>query len=87
MDRQEAILERTCPGFKSHVTRREMITPLTLERFTGRVGGAIYGSPVKWKDGVTMIPNLFVCGTDQGFLGIVGSLLSGVVVANRHLVR
>jgi len=87
MDRQEAVLEEKCPGFKSHVKRREMITPLTLERYTGRVGGAIYGSPVKWKDGVTMIPNLYVCGTDQGFLGIVGSLLSGVVVSNRHLIR
>ena len=87
MDCQQAILERTFAGFNSHVTRREMFTPLTLERYTGRVGGSIYGSPEKRKDCRTAIPNLFVCGSDQGYLGIVGSLLSGVVVANRYLLR
>ncbi len=87
MDRQQAILERTSAGFNAHVTRREMFTPLTLERYTGRVGGSIYGSPEKRKDCRTAVPNLFVCGSDQGYLGIVGSLLSGVVVANRYLLR
>jgi phytoene dehydrogenase-like protein len=87
MDRQQAILERTSAGFNAHVTRREMFTPLTLERYTGRVGGSIYGSPERRKDCRTAVPNLFVCGSDQGYLGIVGSLLSGVVVANRYLLR
>jgi hypothetical protein len=27
---------------------------------------------------------LFLCGTDQGLAGIVGSMLSGINVANMH---
>lgn len=87
MDHQQAFLEQNFTGFNAHVMRREMFTPLTLERYTGRVGGSIYGSTEKRKDGRTAIPNLYVCGTDQGYLGIVGSLLSGVVIANRYLLR
>ncbi len=87
MDRQQAILEATYPNFNAHVKRREMFSPLTLERYTGRVGGSIYGSPDKRKDGRTFIPNLYLCGSDQGYLGIVGSLLSGVVIANRYMLR
>ncbi len=30
--------------------------------------------------------NLFICGTDQGFVGIVGAIISGIPVANRHLL-
>ncbi|MDR2812296.1 MAG: phytoene dehydrogenase, partial [Puniceicoccales bacterium] len=60
--------------------------PLTIERFTGRVNGAIYGSPEKIYDGVLPIKNLFLCGTDQGFLGIIGSMLSGISIVNRHLL-
>lgn len=87
MDRQQAILETAYPQFNKHVIRREMFSPLTLERYTGRVGGSIYGSPEKRKDGRTSIPNLFLCGSDQGYLGIVGSLLSGVVISNRYMLR
>ena len=87
MDCQQAIMEATYPNFNTHVKRREMFSPLTLERYTGRVGGSIYGSPDKRKDGRTSIPNLYLCGSDQGYLGIVGSLLSGVVIANRYMLR
>ena len=87
MDRQQTVLEETYPTFNAHVKRREMFSPLTLERYTGRVGGSIYGSPDKKKDGRTSIPNLYLCGSDQGYLGIVGSLLSGVVIANRYMLR
>ncbi len=87
MDRQQVFLEQNFVGFDMHVMRREMFTPLTLERYTGRIGGSIYGSTKKRKDGRTVIPNLFVCGTDQGYLGIVGSMMSGVVIANRYLLR
>ena len=87
MDRQQTVLEETYPNFNAHVKRREMFSPLTLERYTGRVGGSIYGSPDKRKDGRTSIPNLYLCGSDQGYLGIVGSLLSGVVIANRYMLR
>lgn len=65
----------------------DMFTPLTVERFTGHKGGAVYGSPVKARDGRTSFENLYLCGTDQGYLGIVGALLSGISIANRYLVR
>jgi len=28
-----------------------------------------------------------LCGTDQGMLGIVGSMLSGIAAANRHVLQ
>ncbi len=50
----------------------DMFTPRTVERFTGRRNGAIYGSPDKALGGRTSLANLHLCGTDQGLLGIVG---------------
>lgn len=65
---------------------RDMFTPLTVEKYTGHLGGAVYGSTEKSKDGQTEFDNLFLCGTDQGFLGIVGAMLSGISIANRYAV-
>ncbi len=65
----------------------DMFTPTTVERYTWRKRGAIYGSAKKYRTGVTPISNLFLCGTDQGFLGIVGSMLSGIAMANAHALR
>lgn len=65
----------------------DMFTPRTVTRFTRRARGAIYGSPQKSKDGSTPVANLFLCGTDQGYLGIVGSMLSGIVVANDRVLK
>jgi len=64
----------------------DMFTPRTVERFTGHLGGAIYGSPEKNPSGRTALPNVFICGTDQGMLGIVGSMLGGITMANRHIL-
>ncbi|WP_417913487.1 phytoene desaturase family protein [Candidatus Electronema sp. TJ] len=66
---------------------QDSFTPLTIERFTGKCAGAVYGSPVKIKSGKTPWPNLFIAGTDQGYLGIVGSMLSGVTIVNQHLLK
>lgn len=74
-------------NWKKHILDRDFFTPLTIERFTGRVNGAIYGSPKKIYDGVLPIKNLFLCGTDQGFLGIIGAMLSGISIVNQHLLR
>ena len=65
----------------------DIFTPLTVERFTGHINGAIYGSPQKFRDGRIGYDNLFLCGTDQGFLGIVGALLSGISMANYHCLK
>jgi phytoene dehydrogenase-like protein len=69
------------------ITFRDTFTPLTIERFTGHLGGAIYGTPQKVRDGRTQLDNLFICGTDQGFLGIVGAILGGISIANMHVLR
>jgi phytoene dehydrogenase-like protein len=83
-DRVTASAVRFVPDFRSRVIDTDMFTPATIYRFTGHENGAIYGAPRKQLDGTTPFKNLYLCGTDQGFLGIVGSLVSGVSMANRH---
>lgn len=61
-------------------------TPLTIERYTGKIGGAIYGAPQKNLSGSLGFDNLFLAGTDQGLVGIVGSMISGVTTVNTHLL-
>lgn len=65
----------------------DMFTPRTIEHFTSHFGGAVYGSPHKLRTGQTPWANLYLAGTDQGFLGIIGALLSGVSMANRHVIQ
>jgi phytoene dehydrogenase-like protein len=84
---QLALAERLVPGLKAHVTKTDLFTPRTIKRFTGHLNGNVYGSPVKSKDGTTPVPGVYVCGTDQGFLGIIGSLLSGVSIANKYFLK
>ncbi len=84
---QLALLERRAPGIAGAVQDWDLFTPRTIRRFTGRLNGAIYGSPSKRYDGTTSLANLFLCGTDQGLVGIVGAMLSGVAAANAHLLR
>jgi phytoene dehydrogenase-like protein len=64
----------------------DMFTPRTIEKFTGHLGGAIYGAATKNRQGRTDLANLYLCGTDQGFLGIVGAMLSGISMANYHIL-
>ncbi len=63
----------------------DVFTPSTITRFTGHPNGAVYGSATKLRDGRTGLDGLHVIGTDQGYLGIVGAMLSGVSIANRLL--
>jgi phytoene dehydrogenase-like protein len=65
----------------------DMFTPRTITKFTGHFRGAIYGAPVKQRQGRTALDNLYLCGTDQGFLGIVGAMLSGISMANYHILQ
>lgn len=76
-------------GFSENISivAEDMFTPLTIKRFTGHFNGAIYGSPEKYRDGRIGYENVFLCGTDQGFLGIVGALLSGISMANYHCLK
>lgn len=77
------------PGKESlakHTVARDMFTPRTIKKYTGHLNGAVYGAPNKIKDGRTALKNLYLCGTDQGFLGIVGAMLSGISMANLHVL-
>jgi len=65
----------------------DMFTPRTIAKFTGHLNGAIYGAPRKIRDGRTAVANVYLCGTDQGFLGIVGAMLSGISMANYHILQ
>lgn len=75
------------PDFRAHVLDTDVFTPRTIQRFTGHDNGCVYGAPSKFVNGQTPVGNLYLCGTDQGFLGIVGSMLSGITIANRYLLK
>lgn len=75
------------PEWQSYEVARDMFTPRTVEKYTRHFNGAIYGAPEKWKDGRTPWQNLYICGTDQGFLGIIGAMLSGISMANAHVLQ
>ena len=79
-------LEKLIGKFHHNTVYSDTFTPLTIERYTSKIEGAIYGSPSKVKDGHLGYNNLFLAGTDQGFLGIIGSMLSGVSIVNRHIL-
>jgi len=80
------IAEKILGNFAQNIVYRDTFTPLTIERFTAKKKGAIYGNPIKIKDGDIGYDNLFLAGTDQGFLGIIGSMLSGVSIVNQHIL-
>ena len=75
------------PDFRDNVVFSDTFTPKTILKYTGHLNGAVYGSPNKVKDGRTPVRNLFLCGTDQGFLGIVGAALSGITIANLYALK
>jgi phytoene dehydrogenase-like protein len=86
-DQMVAAAVRFVPDFRPAVIATDMFTPTTIRRYTGHVNGAVYGSPHKRYDGRTHLKNMFICGTDQGFVGIIGSIISGISIANQHLLR
>ena len=73
-------------GSPYNILFKDIFTPTTIKKYTGHFGGTVYGSIDKSRNGVTPIQGLFICGTDQGFLGIVGSMLSGISMANLHIL-
>ncbi|MEO6710542.1 MAG: phytoene dehydrogenase, partial [Planctomycetota bacterium] len=86
----DAMLEsaaRAIPGLaqlREHTVFRDTFTPRTIQHYTGHLGGAVYGSPRKQRDGSSGIARLSLVGTDQGMLGIVGAMLSGITIANQQ---
>lgn len=79
------ILKGHLPHLNSdQVLFSDVFTPTTVERYTGHFGGCVYGTPDKSRDGLTPIKGVILIGTDQGFLGIIGSMLSGISMANLY---
>ena len=78
------LIRTMVPRFDGKVLFKDIFSPLTIERYTWHLNGTVYGSIDKTRDGTTKVPGLFIIGTDQGFLGIIGSILSGISMANLH---
>jgi len=82
------LADRTIPGLEKLVTYSELSTPLSVENFTSRSHGLMYGVPATAKRGArvwprvsTPIRNFLLSGTDVTTVGIVGALMSGVATA------
>ena len=86
-DRSVESAIRFVPDFRRFTIDTDLFTPKTIRRFTWHDNGAVYGAPDKKLDGTTHLDNLFLCGTDQGFVGIIGSMMSGISMANMHCLR
>lgn len=80
----QELVKKLAPGFDGKLLFKDIFSPMTIERYTWHLNGTVYGSIDKTRDGRTPVKNLFIIGTDQGFLGIVGSMLSGISMANLH---
>ncbi len=86
-DRSVDASVRFTPDFRPYVIDTDLFTPTTITRFTWHDNGAVYGAPDKQLDGTTHLENLFLCGTDQGYVGIIGAMMSGISMANVHCLR
>ena len=72
--------------WESSTLTTDMFTPTTIKKYTGHLDGTIYGAKTKNLSGKTHLNNLYIIGTDQGYLGIVGAMLSGITIANQVLM-
>ena len=73
-------------SFRSKTIFRDTFTPRTIKKYTSHANGTLYGSPQKRRDGSTAYENLFLAGTDQGYVGIVGAMLGGIAIANNRIL-
>jgi phytoene dehydrogenase-like protein len=85
-ERSLAKIGKMIGNFSQNIVYQDTFTPLTIERYSGKANGAVYGSPLKVKDGLTRYRNLLMAGTDQGFLGVIGAMLSGVTIVNQQVL-
>lgn len=79
-----SLTNKLVPDYKAKVNFYDVFSPTTVEKYTWHKNGTVYGSVDKTRTGKTNYDNLFIIGTDQGFLGIVGSMLSGISMANLY---
>jgi phytoene dehydrogenase-like protein len=86
-DKTLASAIRFVPDFRGSIVEADMFTPLTIHRYTGKKKGAIYGAPEKRYTGQTHLENLYICGTDQGMVGIIGAIVSGITITSKYLLK
>ncbi|MBD3419281.1 MAG: NAD(P)-binding protein [Chitinivibrionales bacterium] len=86
------LAEKYIPGLKRLVIYRELSTPLTLEHFTGRPGGSMYGllpDAHRYRTNAfkpeTSLQGLYLSGSDVCSVGIVGGLMGGLAAASSIL--
>ena len=81
------LAERVCPGFSQAIEEVEPATPLTIMRYLGHPGGAIYGFDQYTKDSaffvspMSGISGLYFAGSWAGMGGFQPTLESGVAAA------
>jgi phytoene dehydrogenase-like protein len=75
---------RFVPDPRPHTVFKDVFTPRTIEHFTGHTNGTVYGSPKKHYRGESGVGRLHLIGTDQGMVGVIGTLMSGISMANLH---
>jgi len=85
-DNSNAAAVQFVPDYRQHIIASDMFTPRTIIHYTGHKNGAVYGAPNKHLDGRTEFEQLYLCGTDQGFVGIIGAILSGITMVNKHVL-
>ncbi|MBL8861508.1 MAG: NAD(P)/FAD-dependent oxidoreductase [Planctomycetes bacterium] len=85
-ERMCASVARFTADPRPHTLAIDCFTPRTIVQYTGHLNGAVYGSPRKRLDGASGVHNVHLIGTDQGFVGVVGALMSGISMANRQAV-
>ncbi len=73
------------PQMAKDLTLLDAFTPKTVQAWTGHQNGAIYGAQHKAPTGNIGLPGITLAGTDQGLLGIVGAMLSGILAANANI--
>lgn len=82
-----AMLDRAFPGIAATVAMHELSTPLTIERFTGHMGGSIYGAGVTPErlaariGARTPVKGLLLAGADVCTPGVQGPMMGGVFAA------
>lgn len=82
------LLKNLLPEFSGDYLFKDVFSPTTITRYTGHLGGAVYGSPDKIRSGkFPETKGLYLAGTDQGFLGIVGAMLSGISITNLYFLQ
>ncbi len=75
-------------GFRDIVEYAELSTPLSMENFTSRDRGLMYGVPcvpgrfrLSWLSARTRLKNFFLTGSDVGSIGILGAVMGAVMAA------